>query len=317
MTRADLLGKHQMPSDEVPQQLLSLLVELLRSDELPEPVVGGAWGRVSNCLSGRPSLGPTATELGLFGLAERQLQALGSPVDAVSISRGKAGRAHMVLGAAYDVTRCCAGQKARPDLDAFVSSGLLDVCVHMVAAFAAAGVDGLQDVDHFALNYALVFLSKCGSYPGCESKIRGVASALAFCLEHSLEVMEELGYTTGAGAARVCCAVFGKDEGGSEFTFTPLHVQLLTEDWSQSVRAVSNKKHQKPTADNIFAAHLCVSDRVRASRYCSHELQQVLTAVLPCLLLLLRTSHCSSPTRTSSRTLWTPCSWTQLTLEQR
>ena len=76
--------------------------------------------------------------------------------------------------------------------------------------------------------------------------------------------MEELGYTTGAVAARVCCAVFGKDEGGSELTFTPLHIQLLTDDWSQSVRAVGWKKQQKPSADNIFAAHLCVSDRVSA-----------------------------------------------------
>ena len=168
----------------------------------------------------------------------------------------------MLLQATYDVTRLYAGQQARPDLDACVSSGLFDLCVQMVATIASAGVDGLQDTDHSVLFYALIFLAKCGSYPGCEPKIRGVAPALAFCLEHSLDFMAELGYTTGASAARVCCAVFGKDEGGSEFTFTPLHIQLLTDDWSQSVRAVGWKKHYKPSADNIFAAHLCVSDRV-------------------------------------------------------
>ena len=168
----------------------------------------------------------------------------------------------MLLQATYDVTRLYAGQQARPDLDACVSSGLFDLCVQMVAAFASAGVDGLQDTVHGGLQYALGFLSKCSSYPGCESKIRGVAPALAFCLEHSLDIMAELGYTTGASAARVCCAVFGKDEGGSEFTFTPLHIQLLTDDWSQYVRAVGWKKHLKPSADSIFAAHLCVSDRV-------------------------------------------------------
>ena len=168
----------------------------------------------------------------------------------------------MLLQATYDVTRLYAGQQARPDLDACVSSGLFDLCVQMAAAFASAGVDGLQDTDHGALQNALLFLSKCSSYPGCEPKIRGVAPALAFCLEHSLESNEEFGYTTGATAARVCCAVFGKDEGGSEFTFTPLHIQLLTDDWSQYVRAVGWKKLQKPSGDNIFAAHLCVSDRV-------------------------------------------------------
>jgi hypothetical protein len=201
-------------------------------------------------------------ELGLFDLAVRHLRALGSPADATSISRGKAGRAKALLQATYDVTRCFAGQNARLDLDACVSSGLFDICVQMVAAFASAGTDGLQDTDHFSLSIALAYVSKCSSYPGCELKVRGLASALAFCLEHSLDTAKELGYTTGAAAARVCCAVFGKDEGGSEFTFTPLHIQLMTHDWSQSVRAVGRKKRLNPSADNIFAAHLCVSDRV-------------------------------------------------------
>lgn len=251
-----------MPSDDVPQRLMSLLVDLLRSDGLPELAIGGAWTRVAYCVSGRPSLALTATELGLFDLAVRHIRALGSPANAVSISRGKAGRARTLLYATYDVTRCCAGQKARPDLDACVSSGLFDICVQMVVAFASAGAGGLQDTDHVALQFALSFVSKCSSYPGCEPKVRGVASALAFCLEHSLDTMEELGYTTGAAAAKVCCAVFGKDEGGSEFTFTPLHIQLLTHDWSQSVRGQGWKKQHKPSADSIFAAHLCVSDRV-------------------------------------------------------
>jgi hypothetical protein len=154
------------------------------------------------------------------------------------------------------------------------------------------------------MQFAISFLAKCSGYPGCEPKVRGVAPALAFCLEHSLDFMAEFGYTTGAGAARVCCAVFGKDEGGSEFTFTPLHIQLLTDDWSQYVRAVGFKKHQKPTADNIFATHLCVSDRVsdRSGVACMGY-TKALTAVPSCILLLRRISHCLSPTRTSSRTL--------------
>ena len=59
-----------MPSDDVPQQLLSLLVELLRSDELPELVIGGAWNRVNGCLAGRPSL------RGALGSSCRRLAAI-------------------------------------------------------------------------------------------------------------------------------------------------------------------------------------------------------------------------------------------------
>eukprot|EP01043_Picozoa_sp_COSAG02_P084333 COSAG02_NODE_22186_length_760_cov_26.373676_1_plen_139_part_10 len=103
-------------------------------------------------------------------------------------------------------------------------------------------------------------LSLCSRLAGCEAAIRDAATALAFCLENSLDLGEELGATTGAMAARVCCSVFGRDEGGSTFTFTPLHIKTLTDLWSQVVRAVGWKANTKPSGDNIYAAQLCVSD---------------------------------------------------------
>ena len=78
--------------------------------------------------------------------------------------------------------------------------------------------------------------------------------------ENSLEYIQEIGGTTGATAARVCCSVFGRDEGGSEFTFTQQHIDLLTKNWSQSIRAAGIFGTQKPTADTIMALELCISD---------------------------------------------------------
>ena len=257
-----IVSKTHMLSDGVPQQLLTRLVELLRSHELPELAVGGAWLRIGACLFGRPDLGPAVMELGLFELAVEHLRAVGSPADAVSISLATTpGLAHTVLSTINETLRCFAGQKARPDLESCASSGVFDICVEMVKAFASAGVESLQDTDHGAVMYALAFLAKCRDQRDCEPKIRGVATSLAFCLEHSLDYMEELGGTTGAMAARACCAVFGKDEGGSEFTFTPPHIEMLTDNWSQSIRAIGIYKSQKPSPDSIFAAQLCVSDR--------------------------------------------------------
>jgi hypothetical protein len=237
-----------------------LLVELLRSAELPELAIGAAWWAIFCCLTGRPSLGPMAMELGLFDLGVEHLHGIGSPADAISVSRGKAGRAHSVIQTLYDLTRIFAGQATRPDLDACVRSGLFDFCLDSIVAFAAAGLEGLEDTDHGMLQVPLSFLAKTAGQPGCETKIRGVASALAFSLEHSLDMMEELGWTTGTIAARVCCSVFGRDEGGSEFTFTAQHIELLTQSWSQNVRAVGLQANTKPSADNIFAVELCVSD---------------------------------------------------------
>ena len=109
--------------------------------------------------------------------------------------------------------------------------------------------------------YALGILSFCRAQRGCEAKIRGIAKPLAFCMQHSLDIVEELGNTTAASAAKVCCSVFGRDEGGSEFTFTQQHIDLMIEGWSQNVRAVGYKVTTNPTADTIFAAELCVSDK--------------------------------------------------------
>ena len=97
-----------------------------------------------------------------------------------------------------------AGQPQRPDLEAFVASGLFDECISAVAAVAAAGVEGLHDTNHSALLSSLCALRNCRGQPGCEAKIRRLAPALAFCLEHDLDQMEQLGATTGSYAAQIC-----------------------------------------------------------------------------------------------------------------
>ena len=97
-----------------------------------------------------------------------------------------------------------AGQPQRPDLEAMVASGLFDECISAVAAVAAAGVEGLHDTNHIALFHSLCLLRNCRSQPGCEAKIRRLASALAFCLEHDLDSLEQLGMTTASYAAQLC-----------------------------------------------------------------------------------------------------------------
>ena len=94
-------------SDEVPRAMLALLVELLASAQLPELAIGGAWYAMYLCLTGRPGLAKWAIEeLGLFDLGMEHFRAIGSPADVVIISRGRAGRAHPVLFALCDLTRC-------------------------------------------------------------------------------------------------------------------------------------------------------------------------------------------------------------------
>jgi hypothetical protein len=260
MSEEPIISQQKTPSDDVPRQMLTLLVELLRSGELVELAIGGAWRGLEQCLTGRPRLGPAAVELGNFDLAVEQCRAIGSPADMVRISHGKAGRAGRAIVTAFNMTSLSAGQAERPDLAACVASGLFDLCIELVVAFAAAGVDGLRDTDHIAVFISLSVIASVGTQPGCEAKIRGAAGALAFCLENSLEVVEAVGMTTGAFAAKLCCGTFGRDEGGSEFTFQQQHVDILTTSWSQTVRAVGYWGTITPTADSIQALELTISD---------------------------------------------------------
>ena len=120
-----------------------------------------------------------------------------------SISRGDAGKTHALM-AITGWTKAFSGQPRRPDLEALVVSGLFDECISAVAAVAAAGVEGLHDTDHNALIHSLAELRNCRGQPGCEAKIRQLAPALAFCLEHDLDCIKELGMTTATNAAHIC-----------------------------------------------------------------------------------------------------------------
>jgi hypothetical protein len=262
MSEDPIISQQKTPSDDVPRQMLTLLVELLRSGELPGLAIAGAWRGIEGCIMGRPGLGPTTMDLGLVDLAAEQCRAIGSPADVVSISRWKVGRAHRAM---LPVTQLgmgsFTGQAERPDLAACVASGLFDICLEAVVAFAAAGVEALGDTDHVAVFCSLAIVGSVRAQPGCEAKIRGAASALAFCLENSLNQIEEMGLTTGSVAAMLCCNVFGRDEGGSEFTFQQQHVDLLITGWSQMVRAVGYYVMVKPSADMIMPLELSISDR--------------------------------------------------------
>ena len=102
------------PSNDVAKQLFLLLVELLRSRELLDLAITGAWFQIEYCLFGRLELGHLAMELGLFELGMEYLRELGGPANAVSISLGKGGQAGAVVIVFGEVLKTFAGQRSRP-----------------------------------------------------------------------------------------------------------------------------------------------------------------------------------------------------------
>jgi hypothetical protein len=204
MSAEPIASKKKLPEDDVPTKMVTLLLELLKVNELPELAIGGAWSGVTYCVTGRPSLGPVVLEHGIVELAVEHLKTIGSPADWVSLSRSKAGRGYYAVRAVNETCKALSGEVSRPDLAACVASGLFDLCLEAITAVAAAGVDGLQDTHHGALYHTLNVIRTCRAQPGCEGKIRSVANALAFCLMNDLDFCAELGMTTAATAAQIC-----------------------------------------------------------------------------------------------------------------
>ena len=61
--------------------------------------------------------------------------------------------------------------------------------------------------------------------------------------------------------SRAVCAVFGRDEGGSEFRFKQQLVDMLVARWFDVVRAKGVYATFALSPDNLMAEELCISDR--------------------------------------------------------
>lgn len=207
MAEHPIVSAKRCPADEKPIKMLTLTVELLRSGELPDIAIGGAYILANMCLQGRPAVAAVALELGIMELASAQLSRVGEPGEWLTTARSSsAGRGHL-HGATCAISHLMggfAGSATRPDLDALVSSGLFDQMLSVLRAFERAGVQALQNTDIGGLYTALSILRKSMSHPACNAQIRGAGSTLAFAMEHSLDFCEEIGYTTGSQAAALC-----------------------------------------------------------------------------------------------------------------
>eukprot|EP01046_Picozoa_sp_COSAG06_P024020 COSAG06_NODE_1936_length_8030_cov_4.318245_8_plen_189_part_00 len=92
----------------------------------------------------------------------------------------------------------------RPDLAAMITSGLFEECASGIASCPDVGADGNDDFNTLALTCALSLLRNCRQQPGAEGRIRSLAAQLGWCLENDMDVLRDMGVTTGAFAAQLC-----------------------------------------------------------------------------------------------------------------
>ena len=95
--------------------------------------------------------------------------------------RGRGGLTYGIFIPVGEVIIALSGDVHRPDLQAFVTSGLFLLCIEGVAAFAAWGIEALPDT-HTIFYVHISLLAKARIQPGCDAKIRGVAKLLALVI---------------------------------------------------------------------------------------------------------------------------------------
>jgi hypothetical protein len=80
---------------------------------------------------------------------------------------------------------------------------MFEECAAAIEAVFAGGVEQLQTVGNFNLVAAMRLVLNCRSQPGCEARIRSLATALEFCLQHDVGTLPEVGASSAQLAAQI------------------------------------------------------------------------------------------------------------------
>lgn len=142
---------------------------------------------------------------------------------------------------------------------ATVDSGLFDYAISVIETLGTRTLK-TQDTNIQVVYFSLQMLNLTRSYPGCEAKLRHAAGALSFCLDNSMDVCPEMGRTTGGEATQIVCGIFGRDEGGSDFSFSQKQVDTLVKRWSLFMRAEGHEGRYIPNAQTMLALEMVISD---------------------------------------------------------
>ena len=217
--------------DGVCLRLAELVLELVSEPQQhSDLVVAGAWTCLNHCCNSRYNIGRHITDsCSLFDVAATNLRAVGGVGEWLSGSRGRGGRAGAIFYCIVTGLKARAGETERPDVDAFVESGMFEAALAGIRTFAAADAAGIADTDPAALLLSLASLRQYAHLPAeQQAQLCGEASGLAFAMapENCRDWFAEAGLISDSYAGQVCAAVFGRDEadGSKGFVFTQSQV---------------------------------------------------------------------------------------------
>ena len=248
-------------------RLAELLLDLLsqQPQRLPPLETGGAWTALNHCVMGRHELGKHLIDhCDIFPILAASLRAEGSGWLSAIHSRGDGVSASaQMLWVCVTVLKARAGEVERPDIAAFIASGLFDLCLSGAREFE---VRGTVAVRHTVPGTILCIFTCLRTSARCcttteIAKFRAASSSLAFAINPENNLCWYFPtFTTNAYAGQLCAAVFGRDEGDTGFIFSQASVDAMVGRWQQIVSGAASGVMTRISADAIQALELCISD---------------------------------------------------------
>jgi hypothetical protein len=252
------------PTDARNMRLVELALEILRGPPLPELEAAAVWCLICMCMMTRPAVCAMAVEAGVLELGMAALNA--SSAAEWTSWRGAAGaQAGMVWRVLCDpvLGGISVGPAALTEL--VLGCGAVAAAVDVLRAYerrgaARAGEANVMVVVHALLLLQSLDLSAAAAAP-VVALLRGIPGALRFALEHELNHLVAAGLTAGSVCAMLCALVFGKEEGGGGFRFTPALVDAALTTFRDFLSgAVAPFFPDLPAHWFRPVVHLCISD---------------------------------------------------------
>ena len=211
-----------------------------------------------------------------FNVSAARLHAIGSPMQWMG---GRDGWFVAYMSCPWvSLLKTRATDAERPDVEAFVASGLLDLSIAAVQAYEARGAAMSRETHPLGL---LCIFGVMRLHPHLDTDQRGrlrqLASAFAFALreENCVDWTVNTGQTPDAYCCQVVCGLFGRDEAEEEehtvsgerpsstattFHFTQAQVDTMLKRWCSIVTGNLDGKFTKLSPDAIQTLELCISD---------------------------------------------------------
>eukprot|EP01051_Picozoa_sp_SAG22_P016103 SAG22_NODE_2212_length_2831_cov_2.290996_1_plen_646_part_10 len=254
--------------------------------DVSELELAWVWWLIFTLISpNRPGLCAVAGKAGLLALGVQELHRSGSPVEWMRWDTPTGLKAGAIATGTLQLVISGALGFGEEVVTLVIESGVPEALTKMVQSFELSGASKVPEANvmgilHFMIIVQSIDLTVPEAAP-IVALLRGIPSALKFCLAHPLNHIKPIALDTVPMCAMICAVIFGKDEEGSDFHFSQSDINSVVVVLKDILSgALVAWFPELPGHWFLPMLHLCVSDVNKFMLVRSAELKPLLLAAL-------------------------------------